>query len=611
MHTVNYDKTTHRFFRRNVWRIALPMFIPVLILGLLIIGIINRYVTKLIDQQNEDRVRTYSSEIVSVLSDLELMNLNISSNKTIQFKLRTILQNTTDEISSHDYELYTAIVDLLYSSISAEPEIASMYVYLDNDEGWFVSSNARFSDLDLAVDTSWFESYKQQKNGNTAPYWTEMRYIQTSVGTAPFKVLTIYRKILAADRARAVGVIVLNVYVDLIDTSLKELAESIPGSILLVKDSDDRLLFSSMETNGEKEGLSYFASCDADCKTVFCANERYRHYSVQLDAYDWTYTLLIPEKQAYRIVHVLLLSTLFLMLFSLAINILIAYYLARKNQNEIHGLQLVLQQARDGQEIPAIEQSAKSDLYHYMIQDVIRTFLRIDYLQTQLSQKKYLAKTLELQTLQSQLTPHFLYNTMQTIYWKAIALTGSPNDTSAMIGHVSDLLHYVLDDVQSFSTLAEEIAMTENYLAIQKIRYQNMFSILWKISCLDKTMRVPKLILQPLLENSIMHGLKAKGENGLLTIQMYVHQGTYLKIRIIDNGAGMSTDTRDAIRKRLAQEEFSPSDHIGLSNAHRRLLLLYGERCGLHLVSKEHKGTCISFKIPLFDGLPDVTVAVQ
>jgi two-component system sensor histidine kinase YesM len=199
---------------------------------------------------------------------------------------------------------------------------------------------------------------------------------------------------------------------------------------------------------------------------------------------------------------------------------------------------------------------------------------------------------------------------MQTIYWKAIALTGSPNDTSAMIGHVSDLLHYALDDVQSYSTLEEEIVMTENYLAIQKIRYQNMFTILWKVSCLDKTMKVPKLILQPLLENAIMHGLKTKSENGLLTIQMYVHQGKYLKIRIIDNGVGMSVDASIAIRKRLAQEEHAPSDHIGLSNAHRRLRLLYGEPYGLYIVSKEQKGTCVSFMIPLFDKAFD-DVAVQ
>ena len=137
MYVAGYDDTTKRFFRRNVLRIAIPMFIPVLILGVLMIGIINMYVTKLIDQQNEDRVRTYSASIVSVLSDLELMNLNISSNKTIQFKLRKILQNTTDEISSYDYELYSAIVDLLYSSVSAEQEIASMYVYLENDKGLF------------------------------------------------------------------------------------------------------------------------------------------------------------------------------------------------------------------------------------------------------------------------------------------------------------------------------------------------------------------------------------------------------------------------------------------------------------------------------------------
>jgi two-component system sensor histidine kinase YesM len=587
------------------------MFIPVLILGVLMIGIINMYVTKLIDQQNEDRVRTYSASIVSVLSDLELMNLNISSNKTIQFKLRKILQNTTDEISSYDYELYSAIVDLLYSSVSAEQEIASMYVYLENDKGWFVSSNSRFIDLNHAADTSWFDSYNQKKEEYSTKFWTEIRYIQTSPGTAPFKVLTIYRKILAADRAQSAGVIVLNVYVDLIDISLGELTDSIPGSILLVNDADNALLFTSVGTSEERDALLQYDSCDSDDRTVYLNKESYRRYFVELDAYNWTYTLLIPERQAYRIVHILRLGTLILMQFSLMINILIALYLARKNQGEIHGLQSVLQQAREGQDIPEIKPSAKSDLYHYMIQDVIRTFLRIDYLQTQLSQKKYLAKILELQTLQSQLTPHFLYNTMQTIYWKAIALTGTPNDTSAMIGHVSDLLHYVLDDVQSFSTLDDEIVMTENYLAIQTIRYQNMFTVLWKVSCLDRTMRVPKLILQPLLENAIMHGLKAKGADGYLSIHMYNHLGKYLKIRIVDNGVGMPVDISRAIRKRLAQEEHAPSDHIGLSNAHRRLRLLYGEPYGLHLVSKEQKGTCISFSIPLFFTAFDDSAAVQ
>ena len=172
-------------------------------------------------------------------------------------------------------------------------------------------------------------------------------------------------------------------------------------------------------------------------------------------------------------------------------------------------------------------------LYSKLSKDIYRTFLEI----RKLNDRK---RELELTALSLQLTPHFLFNTLQVIKWKAIALSGGENDASLMIGDLSSLLGYVLGDRKLFTTLDEEIAATKAYIAIQGRRFNDEFTAVWNIGeGVDGGILIPKMILQPLVENAISHGIREAGRPGRLLISIFINRGRELKVRIIDNGKGI------------------------------------------------------------------------
>ena len=219
----------------------------------------------------------------------------------------------------------------------------------------------------------------------------------------------------------------------------------------------------------------------------------------------------------------------------------------------------------------------------------------------QLSERKYRMKVLELLALQSQINPHFLYNTLHTISWKSIAITKKPNEISGMIDNLSTILKYVLSNSNEMVTLDEEIYYTMCYVNIQSVRYRNRFRVKWTYD--DDNLAeimIMKLIFQPLIENSIYHGIKEKEGEGVISVRL-VRDGSFLKIWLIDNGLGMTRERLDEIREMLKPEKDTiKSDHIGLYNVNKRLLLTYGDSYRIRIKSAYGRGTAIFIKFPLY-----------
>jgi two-component system sensor histidine kinase YesM len=202
-----------------------------------------------------------------------------------------------------------------------------------------------------------------------------------------------------------------------------------------------------------------------------------------------------------------------------------------------------------------------------------------------------------LLALQSQLNPHFLFNTMETIYWKTLALTGKPNEATAMIEQLSDILHYALNSDERLVSLQEEIEITKAYLHIQHVRYKDAFTVIWDVPPSLDHISVLRLLLQPLVENSIYHGIRGLDRPAQITIKV-TEKESHVRIAIIDDGRGMDQVHLEAVRKSLRGSSIDRSTHIGLMNTNKRLQLQYGKTCKLHLYSKPNRGTCIIIKIP-------------
>lgn len=203
----------------------------------------------------------------------------------------------------------------------------------------------------------------------------------------------------------------------------------------------------------------------------------------------------------------------------------------------------------------------------------------------------------QVAALQSQINPHFLYNTLDAISWKAMSLTGSQNEVVDMIGSLSKLMRLSTAQENIMTTVEQELEQVKLYVEILRFRYQDRFDL--EVQTLEKygEYLIPKFILQPLVENSMNHGMKYHKNQGHIWI--IVSAGEDITIKVVDNGAGINADKLELLRERIKRmEDEDTGDHIGLVNVHRRIRLLFGIRYGLSIDSNEGLGTEITLLLP-------------
>lgn len=203
-----------------------------------------------------------------------------------------------------------------------------------------------------------------------------------------------------------------------------------------------------------------------------------------------------------------------------------------------------------------------------------------------------LLKEAQFQALQSQINPHFLFNTLNAI--SRTALFEEADDTQRLIQALAHILRYRVKSSKEMISLSEEIEMIKEYMYIQKFRFGNRISIEFNLPDDISHIKVPVFMIQPIVENAIIHGLEPKVEGGHLTVTVNKDRES-MKIIVKDTGVGM---TPDKIEELLTGEVVS-DESIGVSNVFRRFKFVYGELGRFLIESEIDKGTVITFSIEL------------
>ncbi len=206
------------------------------------------------------------------------------------------------------------------------------------------------------------------------------------------------------------------------------------------------------------------------------------------------------------------------------------------------------------------------------------------------NQTKLLAMT-ELKALQAQINPHFLFNALNTIN---SLVRIDPDNARRQLVNLADYFRHNLTLMEEEVTLEKELNQVKSYLEIEKARYQDNLEIEFQISA-NLNLKVPPIIVQPLVENSIKHGIFSSREKGKIII-LFKEDGENLVIEVTDNGIGMRKDTIE----KLLTDTYSRSS-VGIINTHKRLKTIYGENRGLRIFSKPYEGTTVRIEIPIGD----------
>ena len=274
--------------------------------------------------------------------------------------------------------------------------------------------------------------------------------------------------------------------------------------------------------------------------------------------------------------------------------IFLSYYIPLSITRPIRKLSEVTDQVAKGD--LSVRSDVRTGAEVTMLNDSLNTMIdKINKLLEQVKKEQVSLRKAEFELLQSQINPHFLYNTLDTIVW--LAESGEQKKVVSMVGSLSDFFRASLNQGKDIVSIREELMHVRSYLEIQQVRYQDIMQYEINIPEELNPYMIPKITIQPLVENALYHGIKNKRGLGKIIITG-VKEKDYFRLIIEDNGIGINKDRLMQIRNEINNNELDGKGIYGLYNVNERIRLNFGEEYGVSIESNYGEGTTVSVKLP-------------
>lgn len=401
-------------------------------------------------------------------------------------------------------------------------------------------------------------------------------------------VISAGRKLLNGDKH--IGYLLVDISYEYINNRFSK--SVMDGSTLLIIDDQGGLIYDSnfpkvpVDTiydtrfkdiighlNGQKDQIS-----------ITIGSKEYLAIYKRSDFTNWTTIALMPAEIILRDVNKTLNMVVLLSIVCLAAGILLIGKFSTLLTRNVLKLKEYVDRV-DASNLKALPQLHSGDEIGALGTSFNQMIERVNQLMSDLEDRKQRERQAEFQALYAQISPHFLSNTLNTISWMA----GRQNaaNISEITSSLITLLHYSMKNKNEVVTLKEELEYVKNYLTIQEYRYYGLFDVKYSLNEETGDCRILKFIIQPLIENSIMHGIAKLQKQGKILI-MAKRREDRLVIVVADNGVGFS------------QEAFKQhkTHHIGLDNVRERISLFYGDEYFLQIESRENYYTKVTMELP-------------
>lgn len=319
----------------------------------------------------------------------------------------------------------------------------------------------------------------------------------------------------------------------------------------------------------------------------------------------WTLAVLTPLRETTEGVSILRTALLVSGMIGVVLFLIMSFFLSTMITRPLIRLMRAMRSAQPGAMRPnlmvssTMEINELNDVYNQMV-------YRQNELTRVVHEKEVMQSRAELKALQSQINPHFLFNTLEAFYW-SLEEKGD-EEMARMVVAMSRLFRYIISSSQQdeWVTIADELEHAERYLQIMQMRLGERMQ--WEIQLSDTVRKVaiPKLLIQPLVENAILHGIESKLGPGKISVHVDAStEENLVRIEVRDDGPGMDESRLQSVIHALhgGPAVSNKGTGVGLINVHRRLKLYFGsqlgERCKLSITSKVGEGTVICFEIPM------------
>lgn len=337
--------------------------------------------------------------------------------------------------------------------------------------------------------------------------------------------------------------------------------------------------------------------------TIEIDQENYMVVKHKSNITDWTVTMLTPVKTLTKGITVLQTVILVSGLVGFIIFFIFSYFLSTFITRPIIKLTQTMRKASEGkltlnpQIITTNEINELNITYNQLAKEM-------NYLIQMVYEKELIKSKTELKALQAQINPHFLFNTLDALYWSLEIK--EEEELAELVIAMSELFRYTITHQSEgdWVPIKDEVAHIDRYMQIMQMRFGNKLSCSYNVASELNEVRIPKLIIQPLIENAVLHGIGNKSTNGTvkLTVKQIEKQDS-IQIIIEDDGIGMNEDTINRIYDAMNEQKMSTlkGNSMALVNVQRRLQLYYDpdKVKGIKIESELSRGTCVTFEIPI------------
>ena len=450
----------------------------------------------------------------------------------------------------------------------------------------------RLQDFDL-VSSKYYEAASEHGG---QPVWLGLQdnllfYMEGITG--PEKVLTMVEPITDFYNQEVIAVLIMDLNPDTFLDILHTENASFPHQMTFMLDQNQRLIAGDEKTVSQViDAVCAMENRGGESKELMVGQERMALSVIENEATGWKIYTMVPysdiSAQVQSLNHSILLSIILCNLLILVCLLVVSLAITAPVKKLIEAMREV-QQGNFDYRIDnkrSDEMGLLMETFNYMV-------FKIDMLIKEVYQEKLAQKNAELEALQSQINPHFLYNTLDTINW--MLLEKKEYEISGIVVSLGEMMKYAISRSSRTVALREEIRHVSNYLLIQKERMEDKLEYEIDIPHQYESVQVPRLILQPLVENAIIHGIETGGKVSIRVYEREEDGGCWLEVS--DNGAGMDEEQLKRLRDGTTEMRM---DHrsIGVENVNKRIRLYYGEEFGLMIESRLGEGTVIRFCIP-------------
>lgn len=598
------NKNHHRYLLKNFKDLTIrtKLLLSYLILIFIPLGILAAISYVSVSNVLESQIRRSSSQ--SFDQAYTFLNFQVKSmiNSSDIVYFNTDVQAVlTKSRASYENDLVQQNIDVIhldefFNGFKNTEVIYRVAIYVP---GWMTYSEqgVNFINMDTFMSSAVYQKLMLSKN---KVYWLPPESIRNDISyLSPVSAISLLRKIRNSDQINDfIGIIKVSV----LESNIKDIiikASTTQEGVVYLQNSENTIISCSSNENlknlelGSNNSTS-LAGKAMSWETVTIGLNRFAITSKVVENTDWTMISAIPYSeilaQGNKIRNLLLILLLVIGVIAYGL----ATIISTSTVKRIKLLMKNMEKVQQG-ELDFNISSESNDEIGKLINSFNYMVTRISMLIAEQYQSGKEIKNAELKALQAQINPHFLYNTLDLINWKAI-----DNDVPeiALIAHsLAKFYKLSLNKGREIVSIEDEIDHIKNYVQIQNMRFDNRINLVINIDPFIRQYRILKIILQPIVENSILHGIleNRNKQEGVINISSHLVNNTLVLI-VEDNGIGMTMEKAQEI---LTTDSIADTHGYGVQNVNQRIKLYYGQQYGLSYWSSPGEGTKVEITIPV------------